>query len=54
MYEFWYYYVKPKYAETAKLYYKDTNSFIINVKTEDIMKILTKIVKQNLTLQILN
>ena len=35
MYEFWYDYVKPKYQNNAKLYYMDTDSFIINIKTED-------------------
>ena len=31
MHEFWYefYYVKPKYYENAKLYYMDTDSFIV-------------------------
>ena len=35
MYEFWYYYIKPKYQDNAKLCYMDTDSFIINIKTED-------------------
>ena len=35
MYEFWYSYLKPKYKETLKLCYMDTDSFIFNVKTED-------------------
>ena len=39
MYEFWYYYIKPKYQDNAKLCYMDTNSIInniiINIKTED-------------------
>ena len=35
MYEFWYDYVKPKYQDNAKLCYMDTDSFIINIKTED-------------------
>ena len=35
MYEFWYDYIKPKYKEKAKLYYMDTDSFIINIFTED-------------------
>ena len=34
MYEFWYDYIKPKYQDNAKLYYMDTDSFIINIKTE--------------------
>ena len=36
MYEFWYDYIKPKYQQNAKLCYMDTNSCIINIKTEDI------------------
>ena len=35
MYEFCYDYVKPKNGENAKLCYVDTDSFIINIKTED-------------------
>ena len=34
MYEFWYDYMKPKYGDNAKLCYTDTDSFIINIKTE--------------------
>ena len=32
---FWYDYVKPKYKEKAKLCYMDTDSFVINIFTED-------------------
>ena len=35
MYEFWYDYIKPKYGDRAKLCYTDTDSFIINIITED-------------------
>ena len=35
MYEFCYYYIKPKYQGSAKLCYMDTEGFIINTKTED-------------------
>ena len=35
MYEFWYDYVKPKYKDKAKLCYIDTDSFFINIFTED-------------------
>ena len=35
MYEFWYDYMKPKYADNVKLCYMDTDSFIIHIKTED-------------------
>ena len=35
MYEFWYDYVKPKYQDNVKLCYRDTESFIINIKISD-------------------
>ena len=35
MYEFWYDYMKPKYNDKVKLYYIDTDSFIMNIKTND-------------------
>ena len=35
MYEFWYDYINPKYGDRAKICYADTDSFIINIKTED-------------------
>ena len=38
MYEFWYYYIKPKYKEKAKLCYMDTDSFVIHIFTEDFFK----------------
>ena len=34
MYEFWYDFMKSKYGNRAKLCYMDTDSFIINIKTE--------------------
>ena len=34
MYEFWYDYMKPKYGDNVKLCYMDTDSFIMNIKTE--------------------
>ena len=34
MYEFWYDYMKPKYNDNVKLCYMDTESFIMNIKTE--------------------
>ena len=48
MYEFWYDYVKPKYGENAK------HCFIVHVKQILFTKILQKVLKQDLTLQILN
>ena len=38
MYEFWYDYMKPKYGDNVKLFYMDTDSFIMNIKTEDFYK----------------
>ena len=38
MYEFWYDYMKPKYNDSVKLCYMDTNSFAMNIKTEDFYK----------------
>ena len=38
MYEFWYDYMKPKYDGNVKLCYMDTDSFIMNIKTEDFYK----------------
>ena len=35
LYKFWYDYIKPKYEDRAKLCYTDTDSFIINIITED-------------------
>ena len=35
MYEFWYDYMKPKYDNNVKLSYMDTDSFIMNIKTND-------------------
>ena len=38
MYEFWYDSMKPKYDDNIKLCYMDTDSFIMNIKTEDFYK----------------
>ena len=38
MYEFWYDYMKPKYANNVKLCYMDTDSCVINIKTNDFYK----------------
>ena len=42
MYEFWYDYVKPKYGEKTKLYYMDTDSFIVFIKAEEIQEDIVK------------
>ena len=39
MYEFWYDYMKPKYNNNVKLCYMDTDSFIMDIKTNDFYKI---------------
>ena len=38
MYEFWYDYMKPKYGNDVKLWYMGTDSFVMNIKTEDVYK----------------
>ena len=38
MYEFWYDYMKPKYNDNVKLCYMDTDSFTMNIKTNDFYK----------------
>ena len=38
MYEYWYDDIKKKYNKNVKLCYMDTDSFIMNVKTEDFYK----------------
>ena len=38
MYEFWYDYMIPKYDNNVKLCYMDTDSFIMNIKTNDFYK----------------
>ena len=35
MYEFWYDYMKPKYDNNVKLCCMDTDSFIMNIETND-------------------
>ena len=38
IYEFWYDYMKPKYGNRVKLCCMDTDSFIMNIKTNDFYK----------------
>ena len=35
MYEYWYDYMKPKYGNDVKFCYMDTDSFVMNIKTND-------------------
>ena len=46
MYEFWYDYMKPKYNDNVKLCYMDTDSFVMNIKTEDFYKDITNDVEK--------
>ena len=41
MYEFWYDYIKPKYGNKVKWCYMDTDSFIMNIKTNDFYEDIT-------------
>ena len=54
IYNFWYDYVKPKYGEKAKLSFMDMDSLIVYIKNMIFTKILLKILKLDLILQILN
>ena len=38
MYQFWYDYMKPKDNDNVKLCYMDTDSFVMNIKTNDFYK----------------
>ena len=53
MYEFWYDYMKPKYGDNVKLCYMDTDSFIMNIKTEDFYKDIANDFEKNLLHQIM-
>ena len=46
MYEFWYEYLKPKYGDKIKLCYTHTDSFVIEVKTEDLYAYISDDVKK--------
>ena len=46
MYEFWYDYVKIKYEDKARLCYRDTDSFVFNIKTKDFYKDIAENVKE--------
>ena len=38
MYKFWYDFIKPKYDDKVRALYMDTDSFVINIKTNDFYK----------------
>ena len=46
MYEFWNDYIKSKYDDKARAFYMDTDSFVINIKTEDFYKDIASDVKK--------
>ena len=48
MYEFLYDYLKPKYKDKATLCYMDTDSFVLNIFTEDFFEVLTMMLKDGL------
>ena len=51
IYEFWYYYIKSKYKDRAKLCYMDTDSFLFVLKPKIFMKTLLMLLKNGLTHQ---
>ena len=53
MYEFWYLYVKPKHGEKLKLSCMNTNSFIVQLKTDFYVDI-AKAVETKSKFQIMN
>ena len=53
MYEFWYDYMKSKYGNKVKLCYMDTDSFIMNIKTNDFYKDIANDVENRFILQIM-
>ena len=46
IYKFWYDYIKPKQVDIARLCYTNTDSFVINIKTEDFYKGISNDVKE--------
>ena len=46
VYEFWYGYIKQKHGDKIKLCYTDTDSFVIEVKTEDLYADISDDVKK--------
>ena len=48
MYEFWYDYISPKYGDRVKVCYTDTDSFIINIKPEDVFEDISNDVENGL------
>ena len=48
MFKFWYDYMKPKYGNDVKLCYMDTDSFLMNIKTENFYKDIANDVEKRL------
>ena len=48
MHELWYDYIKPVYQSNAKLYYMDTDNFIIHIKTEELYENIAGDVEKDL------
>ena len=46
MYDFWNDYMKPKYGNNVKLFYMNTDNFIMNIKTKDFYKDITNDVEK--------
>ena len=49
MYKFWFDYFKPNYKDRAKLCYTDTDSFIVNIITEDFFQDISNDIENGLT-----
>ena len=52
--DFWYHYVKPKYDEKTNLYSMDAESFMLSKTLIIFIKTLQNMLKQDLSLQIMN
>ena len=46
MYEYWYDDMKPKYGDKTRLYYMDTDSFIMKIKTKYFYKVIANDVEK--------
>ena len=53
MYEFWYDYMKQKYNDNVRLYYMDTDSFVMHIKKMIFIKISLVTLEISLILQIM-